>query len=123
MGQEEDAAATCSTYSGKLKDMQLCIDRRNQLCGRLFRSIRESCLVTDPSEVFLPRYGPLRSVFASLQAPQKCCFGQVRDLSFLIGVDCVVVGVSMITRLKILLMNVCNSCTPYSHDQSLSQSK
>ena len=48
----------------------LCIDRRNQLCGRLFRSIRESCLVTDPSEVFLPRYGsvflpryrPLRSV-------------------------------------------------------------
>ena len=61
--------------SGNLKDMQLwylCINRRNQLCGRLFRSIRESCLlrtpqkcfclVTDPSEVFLPCYKPLRSV-------------------------------------------------------------
>ena len=80
----------------------LCIDRRNQLCGRLFRSIPESCLITDPSEVFLPRYGSLRSVFASLRTPQKCCFGQVRDLSFLIGVDYVVVGVSMITW----LMNV-----------------
>ena len=89
----------------------LCIDRRNELCGRLFR---KSCLVTDPLEVFLPRFGSLRSV-----SPQKCCFGQVRDLSFLIGVDCVVVGVSMITW----LMNVCKAFTPYSHDQSLSKSK
>ena len=67
------------------------------MCGRLFQSIWESCLVTDPSEVFLPRYGRLRSVFASLRNPQKCCFGHVRNLSFLIAVDCVVVGVSMIT--------------------------
>ena len=84
--------------SGKLKDMKLwylCNDRGNQLCVRLFRSLRESCLVTDPSEVFLPRYGPLKSVFSSLQTPQKRCFGQVQDLSFLIGVDCVVVGVSI----------------------------
>ena len=42
-----------------------------------------------PSEVFLPRYGPLRSVFASLLWTGE---GFV-----LIGVDCVVVGVSMIT--------------------------
>ena len=112
MGREAGAAATC-LRSGKLKDMQLW----------LLMYIRESCLVTDPFEVFLPRYGPLRSVFASLQTPQKCCFGQVRDLSFLIGVDCVVVGVLMITWLKILLMNVCKACTPYTHDQSLSKSK
>ena len=38
------------------------------------------CLVTDPSEVFLPRYGPLRSVFASLRTSQKC-FCLVTDLS------------------------------------------
>ena len=48
------------------------------------------------------------SVFASLRTPQKCSFGQVRDLSFLIGVDCVVVGVSMIKW----LMNVFKACTP-----------
>ena len=53
--------------------------------------------------MFLPRYGPLRSVFASLRTHQKW---KVWDLSFLIGVDCVVVGVSMITLLKILLMKL-----------------
>ena len=47
--------------------------------GSIWASLRTPqkcfCFVTDPSEVFLPRYGPLRSV-------------QVRDLSFLILVDC-----------------------------------
>ena len=97
-----EATQELALRSGICSCGYLCIDRRNQLCGRLFRSIRESCLVTDPSEVFLPRYGS-----ASLRTPQKCCFGQVRDLSFLIGVDCVMVGVSMITWLTL-------SCTPTS---------
>ena len=57
MGREAAAAATC-LRSGNLKDMQLWL----LMYGRLFRSIRESCLVTDPSEVFLPLFGPLRSL-------------------------------------------------------------
>ena len=65
MGQE--AAATCSCIYVAVSQKicicgYLCIDKRNQLCVMLFRSIQESCFVTDPSEVFLPCYGPLNSV-------------------------------------------------------------
>ena len=66
------------------------------LLGHAMANASECLSLPEPDLVsILPCYRPLRSVFASLQ---KCCFGQIRDLSFLIGVDCVVVGVSMITN-------------------------
>ena len=95
-------------------------DRRNQLCGRLSRSIRESCLVTDPLEVFLPRYGPLRSVFASSS-----------EVLLWTGNGFVVPHWGGLCRGRSfndnMVKNPLNECLQsmgaYSHDQSLSKSK